>query len=49
MAKIHVKDENIRNLKKIQRVIQLEEGKETSLDEALARVLTFYRMFVPFN
>jgi len=49
MAVINIKDENLQNLAKIQHVIQLYDGKETSLDEALARVLSFYRRFVPYN
>jgi len=49
MAKISIKDENIQNLQKIQRIIELYDGKETDLDEALARVLALYRTFVPYN
>jgi len=49
MAIINIKDENLRNLAKIQEVIRLYDGKEPSLDEALARVLAFYRRFVPYN
>ena len=49
MAIINIKDENLRNLKKIQQIIQIEDGKETSTDEALARILAFYRIYVPYN
>lgn len=49
MAQIDVKDENLLKLLKIQNVIEEEEGLESSLDEALSRVLDFYRIFVPFN
>lgn len=49
MAEIDIAEENLRNLKAVQKVIQFEEGNETSLDEALARILTFYRKFVPYN
>ena len=49
MAVINVKDENVQNLAKIQNVITFEEGKHVSLDEALARVLAFYKKYVPYN
>ena len=48
MAEIDVADENILKLKHIQHVIQ-EDGIESSMDETLARVLDFYRKFVPYN
>ena len=48
MAEIDIADENIIKLKQIQRVIQ-EDGIESSMDETLARVLDFYRKFVPYN
>ena len=48
MAEIDVADENILKLKQIQHVIQ-EDGIESSMDETLARVLDFYRKFVPYN
>jgi len=49
MGVINMQDENLRNLMKIQKIIQLYDGKETSLDEALARVLAWYRKFVPYK
>lgn len=48
MADIDVVDENLLKLKQIQYVIQ-EDGIESSMDETLARVLDFYRKFVPYN
>ena len=48
MAQIDIADENLTKLKQIQHVI-LEDGIESNLDEALARVLEFYRRFVPYN
>lgn len=48
MAQIDIADENLVKLLKIQHVINAEEGLESSLDEALARVLEFYRRFVPY-
>jgi len=49
MAVINIKDENLQKLEKIQNVVQMEEGREISIDEALARVIAFYRRFVPYN
>jgi hypothetical protein len=49
MAQINLADENILKLKQIQNVIRNEDGIDSSVDEALARVLTFYRRFVPYN
>jgi predicted P-loop ATPase/GTPase len=49
MAVINIKDENLLNLMKIQKVVQMEEGENISLDEALAKVLTFFKKFVPYD
>jgi hypothetical protein len=49
MAQINLADENILKLKQIQNVIRNEDGIDSSMDEALARVLSFYRRFVPYN
>ena len=48
MAEIDIADENLRNLEAIQNIILVEDGKETSLNQALARVLAFYQKFVPY-
>ena len=49
MAQIDLADENLLKLKQIQHIL-LEDGTEdASVDEALARVLDFYRKFVPYN
>jgi hypothetical protein len=48
MTQIDIADENLAKLLKIQHVINTEEGLESNLDEALARVLEFYRRFVPY-
>ncbi|UCD44817.1 MAG: hypothetical protein JSV27_12015 [Candidatus Bathyarchaeota archaeon] len=48
-AKLNIRDENLVNLQKVQRVINAEEGVETSLDDSLKRVLDFYRKYVPYN
>lgn len=49
MAVINIHDGNLRSLRKIQKVVQIEEEVEISLDETLERVLAFYRKFVPYN
>lgn len=46
MAKIDVTGENFLKIMEIQRVI-LKDVINAGLDEALARVLDFYRRFVP--
>jgi len=49
MAQIDLADENLMKLQQIQNVL-LEDGiEDASVDEALARVLDFYRRFVPYN
>jgi hypothetical protein len=40
---------NEENLEQLKRVIKIEEGKEVSTDQALTRVLGFYKRFVPYN
>ena len=49
MAAIDIADENLLKLRGLQKVISIEEGVETSVDEALARVLEFYGKFVPYG
>ena len=48
MAQIDMADENLVKLRQIQHVLT-EDGIEANIDEALARVLDFYRRFVPYN
>ena len=49
MAQINLADGNILKLKQIQNVIQQEDEIDPTMDETLARVLEFYRKFVPYN
>ena len=49
MAKIEMADENLMKIQMIREVISMEEGVESSVDEALTRILEFYRKFVPYN
>jgi len=48
MAQIDMADENLVKLQQIQHVL-IGDGIEANIDEALARVLDFYRIFVPYN
>ena len=49
MTQIDIAKENMFKLSQIQRMIKIEDGLESSIDEALTRVLDFYRRFVPYN
>jgi hypothetical protein len=49
MAVINLSDENLRNLEKIRIIVRIEDGTDSNLDGVLARVLDFYRKFVPYN
>lgn len=44
---LHVRQANTRDLLALQEIIDLEEGRALSLEEVLARVLGFYKRFVP--
>lgn len=44
-----MKDGNLRDLEKIQEIIEREEGSEATLNDVVARVLAFYRRYVPYN
>ena len=49
MAIINLSKENLKNLEAIQNVILVEEAQQTTLNEALARVLSFYHKYVPLS
>ena len=49
MTQVDIADENLLKLTQIQEVVEVEDGLESSVDEVLARVLEFYRKFVPYN
>lgn len=49
MAVINLSDENLRNLEKIQTIVRIEDGTDSNLDGVLARVLDFYKKFVPYD
>lgn len=44
-----VRRQNIEDLRAIQKVISVMEESDPTLDEVLARVLSFYRRFVPYK
>jgi hypothetical protein len=46
---LDIRRQNVRDLRAIQKVIFLEEAQNMSLDEVLARLLTFYHRFVPYK
>jgi len=45
----NISESNLVNLKSIKEVIIAEEGKNVSIDDALKRVLDFYKKFVPYK
>ena len=42
-------EQNIQDLKRIQFIYLMEEDKNLTIDEVLARVLSFYRKHVPYK
>ena len=46
---IRLRQQNIQDLRTLQDIILMEEDRALSLDETLARVLAFYRRFVPLR
>jgi hypothetical protein len=42
-------EQNVQDLKRIQFVYLMEEDNHLTLDEVLARVLSFYRKFIPYK
>lgn len=44
----NISESNLVNLESIKEVILVEEGKNVSVDDALKRVLDFYKKFVPY-
>lgn len=49
MAIIDIAQENLMKLEQIRKVVYVEDGIDSSIDEILSRVLSFYRMFVPYD
>ena len=42
-------EQNIQDLKRIQFVYLMEEDKNLTLAEVLARILSFYRKYIPYK
>jgi histidyl-tRNA synthetase len=40
---------NQEHLERLKKIIETEESREVSTDQALTRVLGFYKQFVPYN
>jgi histidyl-tRNA synthetase len=49
MKRVKISEENIRNLKKLQNVINTYDGSDLSIDGAVKRLLDFYSRFVPLK
>ena len=49
MTQVDITDENLLKLTQIRDAVMFEDGLESSIDEVLARVLGFYRKFVPYD
>jgi hypothetical protein len=44
-----IRRQNVEDLRAIQKVISIMDENEVTMDEVLARVLSFYRRFVPYK
>jgi len=49
MKKGEISELNLRALESIKEIIEVEEEREATLDQALARVLSSYRRYVAFR
>lgn len=49
LRELAVRRQNIEDIRAIQKVISVMEESDLTLDEVLARVLSFYRRFVPYR
>jgi hypothetical protein len=49
MKKGEISEQNLRALESIKEIIEVEEEKNVTLDQTLARVLSHYRRYVPFQ
>ena len=46
---IRLRQQNLEDIRRLQKVMLIEEDRVLSRDEVLARLLTFYARFVPFR
>lgn len=44
-----ISNQNLERIKNIREVIEVEEGVNVTDEEALDRVLSFYKKYVPYN
>ena len=44
-----ISESNLESLQTLKAVIRAEDGKNVSVDDALKRVLDFYKKFVPYQ
>ena len=49
LRKMKLSNNNLREIEKLRTVIEVEEGKEVTVEETLDRVLSFYKKYVPYN
>jgi histidyl-tRNA synthetase len=49
MVENMISESNLESLKTLKAVIRAEEDKNVSVDDALKRVLDFYKKFVPYQ
>lgn len=49
LVDLKIRKQNMEDLKALQRIILVEEDRQCSVDEILARVLLLYRKFVPYR
>jgi len=49
MKTYEISDQNLKALEALIKVISIEEGRETSFDQALGRVIGYYKKAVSFN
>ena len=49
MRTMKISNINLKNIEDIRTIIEVEEGKEVTVEETLDRVLMFYKKYVPYN
>ncbi len=49
LRKMKISNNNLKEIEDLRTVIEVEEGKEVTVEETLDRVLCFYKKYVPYN
>ena len=49
LQELRIREDNIQDLIKIQKIISIYECEDLALDEVLKRILDFYLQFVPYK